>query len=70
MSAEADSCAAVTRVIISFAVGCVIQFTYTAKYPDEVPLMELTSTDSLEDDQVDMILEFLKEQVNCCMLLS
>ena len=52
-------------MITSFAVGCTIQFTYTAKYPDEAPLMEIASTDSLEDDQIDMILDFLKEQVVC-----
>lgn len=45
-------------------VGCTVQFTYTATYPDEPPLMELTSTDGLEDEQVDMIQSFLTEEAN------
>ncbi|KAK7107569.1 RWD domain-containing protein 1-like [Littorina saxatilis] len=43
-------------------VGCTVQFTYTPKYPDEAPLMEIVLTESLEDEQVEMIQEFLKEQ--------
>jgi len=43
-------------------VGCTVQFTYTPNYPDEVPLMEMESTENLEDDQIDMIQDFLKEQ--------
>eukprot|EP00745_Piridium_sociabile_P006842 TRINITY_DN143940_c0_g1_i1.p1 TRINITY_DN143940_c0_g1~~TRINITY_DN143940_c0_g1_i1.p1 ORF type:complete len:247 (+),score=82.23 TRINITY_DN143940_c0_g1_i1:131-871(+) len=45
-------------------VGCTVQFSYTATYPDEAPLMEVISTDDLEDQQVDMIQEFLREEAN------
>lgn len=43
-------------------VGCTVQFTYTAKYPDEAPIMEIIDVDRLEEDQTEIILEFLKEQ--------
>ncbi|XP_076466527.1 RWD domain-containing protein 1-like [Babylonia areolata] len=43
-------------------VRCTVQFTYTSTYPDEPPLMELASTDGLEEDQIEMILDFLKEE--------
>lgn len=45
-------------------VGCMVQFTFTPTYPDEPPVMELTSTDCLEDEQISMIHDFLKEQAD------
>ncbi|KAL8599280.1 hypothetical protein ACOMHN_007995 [Nucella lapillus] len=43
-------------------VGCTVQFTYTPTYPDEVPLMEVVSTDSLEDQHVNTVAQFLQDE--------
>nr|KAG5708931.1 hypothetical protein BaRGS_009340 [Batillaria attramentaria] len=38
------------------------EFSYTATYPDEPPLMEIVSAENLDDDQQAMILKFMSEQ--------
>lgn len=35
--------------------SCIIQFTYTDRYPDELPFMEITSSENLDDDSVESI---------------
>ena len=42
---------------------CLLEFTYTAKYPDEVPIMEIKEVDNLDALQEDEITELMKEQV-------
>lgn len=39
-----------------------VRFSYTEKYPDEVPLIEISESDNLEDDQINEMLEFLHKQ--------
>lgn len=40
-----------------------LKFTYTAKYPDEVPLVEITESDNLEDEQLNEVMDLLHTQV-------
>lgn len=39
----------------------IMQFTYTEKYPDEVPIIEITGSDNLEEDQVERLTQMMKE---------
>ncbi|XP_048348325.1 RWD domain-containing protein 1 [Sphaerodactylus townsendi] len=39
-----------------------LKFTYTEKYPDEIPLYELLSQENLENNDVTKILKLLQEQ--------
>lgn len=41
-----------------------IKFSYTEKYPDEVPIMEITDSENLEDDQLNELLDMLHSQAN------
>jgi len=43
-------------------VSCVLQFTYTATYPDEAPVMEIPSSENLEDEHTTALLEYLAQQ--------
>jgi len=43
--------------------SCVIQFTYTDRYPDELPVMEITSSENLSDESVDSILSLMTRLV-------
>ncbi|ELT96772.1 hypothetical protein CAPTEDRAFT_124119 [Capitella teleta] len=47
----------------SECVKCVLQFTYTAKYPDEAPLMEIAESENVDDELLTVLLEYMKEQV-------
>lgn len=40
-----------------------VRFAYTEKYPDEVPVVEITESDNLEDDQLNELLDLLHTQV-------
>lgn len=46
-----------------FLARCIIQFQYTDKYPEEAPIMEITNSENLEDDDVADILTLMNEQV-------
>lgn len=46
------------------AVQTALKFTYSEKYPDEVPLFELLSQDNLEDNDVTDIMKLLQDQVS------
>jgi len=41
---------------------CDLQFTYTEKYPDELPIMEIPEYENIDENEVDELLEFMKEQ--------
>ncbi|XP_064214130.1 RWD domain-containing protein 1 [Tribolium castaneum] len=43
--------------------ACDMVFTYTPKYPDEAPVIELENCDNFEDGYEAQLLDFLKEQV-------
>lgn len=43
-------------------VSCVVQFSYTPKYPEELPAIEIESSDNLTEEQQAMILQFINEQ--------
>ncbi|CAH1799919.1 unnamed protein product [Owenia fusiformis] len=42
--------------------SCTAKFTYTPTYPEEAPLMEVSDYENLEDDQIDSLLDLMKEQ--------
>lgn len=42
---------------------CVLQFTYTEKYPEEALLVEVESFENLDDEQVEKILDLINEQM-------
>lgn len=42
---------------------CELVFTYTAKYPDEGPIVEIQS-ENFEKHYVDVLLDYLNEQIN------
>lgn len=44
------------------AMSAVLQFTYTPDYPDTAPIMELDSTENMDDAQQDLLMEFMKTQ--------
>lgn len=39
-----------------------VRFSYTEKYPDEVPLIEISDSENLEDDQINEMLDLLHTQ--------
>ncbi|XP_045197586.2 RWD domain-containing protein 1-like [Mercenaria mercenaria] len=39
-----------------------VRFAYTEKYPDEVPVVEITESENLEDDQLNELLNMLHTQ--------
>jgi hypothetical protein len=41
----------------------IIRFTYTEKYPDEAPIIEITGSDNLEEDQVEALTQMMKDLV-------
>ncbi|XP_044727143.1 RWD domain-containing protein 1 [Chrysoperla carnea] len=43
---------------------CVLQFTYTAKYPEEAPIIEIDDAENFEEDDQLKLIEYLKEQVD------
>ena len=43
---------------------CTIQFRYVPKYPDEPPHFEIIESDNLEDHQLDIITNLIKETVS------
>ena len=46
-----------------------IQFTYVEKYPDEIPLMEISSSENISDSDVDDLMTVLNEQVRFVVYL-
>ncbi|GFO36368.1 RWD domain-containing protein 1 [Plakobranchus ocellatus] len=44
------------------AMSAAIQFTYTADYPDSMPLMEYADSDNMDDKQLDSLMDFMKSQ--------
>ncbi|XP_002741801.1 RWD domain-containing protein 1-like [Saccoglossus kowalevskii] len=45
------------------AITITLQFTYTPRYPDEGPVMEVISADNLDEEDISSILQLLQEQV-------
>lgn len=41
---------------------CALEFTYTEKYPDESPGIDIKEYDGLEEEQVNGLIELMKEQ--------
>lgn len=52
-----------------FSASCIIQFTYTDRYPDELPVMEIISSENLDDESVDGILSLITQLVKSAVLL-
>lgn len=48
----------------NFPVSVTLKFTYTEKYPDELPVMEIEDSINLEDEETQALLSILKEQVH------
>ncbi|KAG5900464.1 hypothetical protein JTB14_010879 [Gonioctena quinquepunctata] len=44
--------------------SCDLVITYTPKYPEEAPIIELENPENFEDDYENKLLEYLTEQVN------
>nr|AZL87403.1 RWD domain-containing protein 1 [Urechis unicinctus] len=42
--------------------SCVIQFTYTPKYPEEAPAVEISEFEGIEQNHADDILDLIKEE--------
>ena len=55
--------------LLFFLASCIIQFTYTDRYPDELPVMEIISSENLDDKSVDDILSFMTKLVKSATLL-
>ena len=53
----------IRRHNISVAASVTIKFSYTEKYPDEVPIMEITESENLEDEQLNELIDMLHTQV-------
>jgi len=51
-------------LLFFFSASCIIQFTFTDKYPDELPVMEIISSENLDDESVDSVLSFMTHMVN------
>ena len=43
--------------------SCTLQFTYTATYPDEAPLVEVTESENLDDDHINELLNLIHSVV-------
>jgi len=56
--------------LLIFAASCVIQFTYTDRYPDELPVMEITSSENLDDESVGGILSFMTQLVKSTVIFA
>jgi len=41
--------------------SCVLQFTYTSRYPDEAPLMDVKSVDNIDESYSTEILDLMKQ---------
>jgi len=50
--------------------SCVIQFTYTDRYPDDLPIMEIMSSENLDDESVDSISLLMTQLVKSAALFS
>lgn len=44
--------------------SCNLRFTFTAKYPDEVPEMELEADDNLDESDAEVLKQFMHEVVS------
>ena len=55
--------------LLFFSASCIIQFTCTDRYPDELPVMEIISSENLDDKSVDDILSFMTKLVKSATLL-
>ncbi|ESO84172.1 hypothetical protein LOTGIDRAFT_66926, partial [Lottia gigantea] len=44
-------------------ITCTLEFTYTEKYPDEPPVIEVTDSENLDFDQTKELNKFIREQV-------
>lgn len=44
--------------------SCQLTFTYTAKYPDELPIVEIENEENFGDADRNQLLEHLMEQVS------
>lgn len=40
-----------------------IKFTYVPSYPDEAPIIEIAESESISDDDINALLEFLQSRV-------
>lgn len=40
-----------------------IKFTYVPLYPDEAPIIEIAESESISDDDINALLEFLQSRV-------
>lgn len=49
--------------------SCVLAFAYTAKYPDEAPLVEIEDTVNFEDGFTSRLLEHISETVGTTLIL-
>ena len=54
---------------IHVTVSCLIQFTYTPKYPDELPVIEIASSENLDDGELEKLVNLMKEQVTISLNL-
>jgi len=43
--------------------SCRLEVTYTAKYPDEAPVISIEDPENFEDDHVEKLMEYLDEQI-------
>ena len=50
--------------------SCVVQFTYTDSYPDELPVMEITSAENLDDESVDSISSLMTQLVKSAVVVA
>lgn len=48
--------------------SCVLAFAYTAKYPDEAPLVEIEDTVNFEDGFTSRLLEHISETVGTTLI--
>jgi len=55
--------------VCCFLASCNIQFTYTDKYPDELPVMEILSSENLDDESVNSVLSLMTQLVTSTALL-
>ena len=52
------------RLIFLSSVDVSVQYTFTKCYPDEVPLMEVASSNNLSEKDEEELLNILNEEVN------
>ena len=50
--------------VLFFQASCVLQFTYTATYPDEPMVSEIKDYENIDEEHVGTLQELIKEQVS------